>query len=86
MQAGRAASAEPLALPAAQAWLPAERLQIIRTAFDETMRDPAFITEVTQSKIELAPLPGPELQALVARQISTSPALRARILALRLRQ
>jgi tripartite-type tricarboxylate transporter receptor subunit TctC len=62
------------------------RLEMLRTAFDQTMKDPAFIAEVRQSKVELAPLAGSELQALVARQISVSPALRARILALRLRQ
>jgi tripartite-type tricarboxylate transporter receptor subunit TctC len=66
--------------------LPPERLEMLRTAFDQTMKDPAFIAEVRQSKVELAPLPGPELQALIARQVSASPALRARILALRLRQ
>jgi tripartite-type tricarboxylate transporter receptor subunit TctC len=63
-----------------------ERLAMLRTAFDQTMKDPAFIAEVRQSKVELAPLPGPELQALIARQVSVSAALRTRILALRLRQ
>ena len=62
--------------------LGADRVVINTAAFD----NPAFIAEVRQSKVELAPLPGPELQALIARQVSASPALRARILALRLRQ
>jgi tripartite-type tricarboxylate transporter receptor subunit TctC len=66
--------------------LPPERLEMLRTAFDHTVKDPGFIAEVRQSKVELGPLPGSELQALVARQVSVSPALRTRILALRLRQ
>jgi tripartite-type tricarboxylate transporter receptor subunit TctC len=66
--------------------LPPERLDMVRTAFDQTMKDPAFVAEVRQSKVELAPLAGLELQALIARQVSVSAALRARILALRLRE
>lgn len=66
--------------------LPPERLEMIRTAFDETVKDPAFIADMIQSKVELTPLAGAALQELVARQVHVAPALRSRILALRLRQ
>jgi hypothetical protein len=47
--------------------IPRERLAALRTAFDETMRDPAFQAEAGKSGMELAPVSGTEVQDLVAR-------------------
>ena len=66
--------------------LPPERLALLRRAFDDTMKDPQFLAEAAQMKFELGPLPGVALQAIVERQISVSPAIRDRILALGWRQ
>jgi tripartite-type tricarboxylate transporter receptor subunit TctC len=43
-----------------------ERAQILRQAFDDTMKDPAFIADAKRSNLEVAPLNGPEVEKLVA--------------------
>jgi tripartite-type tricarboxylate transporter receptor subunit TctC len=62
--------------------LPPDQLALLRTAFDNTMKDPQFLAEAAQTKFELGPLPGAELQTIVERQVNVSPAIRDRILAL----
>jgi tripartite-type tricarboxylate transporter receptor subunit TctC len=62
--------------------LPPEQLALLRRAFDEMQRDEQFVEEAKQAKIQLGPLPGTALQAIVERQIDVSPAIRDRIVAL----
>jgi tripartite-type tricarboxylate transporter receptor subunit TctC len=50
---------------------PAERVELLRGAFDATMKDPALIAEAAQLKLELSPLPGREVQALIERLYAT---------------
>lgn len=45
--------------------IPAERVKILREAFQKTMKDPEFLAEVRQRKYELDPVSGEELEALV---------------------
>ena len=46
--------------------IPPERAAILRRAFDETMRDPAFLAEAMKAGLEVAPIGGAALQDLVA--------------------
>src|SRR3954470_245772 len=45
--------------------LPADRVALLRTAFDATLKDPDFLAEIKTTKLEFDPLPGADLQALV---------------------
>ena len=53
--------------------VPAERVAALRPAFDETMKDPAYLAEAQKLKIDVDPLTGAELAALV-EQVSKTPA------------
>ena len=46
--------------------IPADRAAMLRKAFDETMKDPAFLAEAAQALLEVAPVGGEELQQLIA--------------------
>ncbi len=48
---------------------PAPILEALRQAFDETMKDPAFVAELRRGNTELNPIGGKELTAVVARTI-----------------
>jgi tripartite-type tricarboxylate transporter receptor subunit TctC len=50
---------------------PAEVLGILRTAFDATMKDPAFLADAEKMKISITPLGGGKVQDLIARLYST---------------
>jgi hypothetical protein len=53
--------------------VPAERVAALRKAFDETMKDPAYLEEAKKLSIDVDPLTGVELAALV-EQVSKTPA------------
>jgi tripartite-type tricarboxylate transporter receptor subunit TctC len=53
--------------------VPAERVEALRRAFDATMKDPAFLADADRSKIEVDPLTGEQVAALV-EQVSRTPA------------
>ena len=50
---------------------PASRVDILRRAFDATMKDPAFIAEGAQMQAEVEPTNGEETQAVLARVYAT---------------
>ena len=52
---------------------PAERVTLLRRAFDATMQDPDFKADVEKMRVSLAPMKGEDLQKLVA-QVSDLPA------------
>jgi len=52
--------------------LEAGRLQLLRSAFDATMKDPEFLAEAKKSKLDLEPENGAYLEALI-RQIYATP-------------
>ena len=58
--------------------LPADRLQILRTAFDDTMKDPEFLAEAKKIHAEIRPVSGADVEALVAKIMATPDALAAR--------
>ena len=51
--------------------LPADRLAMLRAAFDATMKDPDFVAEARASKLELEPEDGEHLAALIAKIYAT---------------
>jgi tripartite-type tricarboxylate transporter receptor subunit TctC len=58
----------PLAAPPGT---PDERVAALRTAFDETMKDPRFLHDVEASHSEFGPISGPDLQRAVERILTT---------------
>ena len=46
---------------------PAQTLGILRTAFDETMRDPQFLDDAEKLRLEITALPGDRVQELVQK-------------------
>jgi tripartite-type tricarboxylate transporter receptor subunit TctC len=51
--------------------LPAERLTMLRAAFDATMKDPDFVAEAKQRKLDLEPEDGEHLAALIRKIYAT---------------
>jgi tripartite-type tricarboxylate transporter receptor subunit TctC len=45
--------------------IPPERLSALRKAFDTTMKDPDFLADAEKGKMEINPLTGPQVDALV---------------------
>jgi tripartite-type tricarboxylate transporter receptor subunit TctC len=58
----------PLAAPPGT---PAERIEALRTAFAETMKDPRFLHDVEASGTEFGPIAGPMLQHSVEQILAT---------------
>jgi tripartite-type tricarboxylate transporter receptor subunit TctC len=52
---------------------PPDRVEALRRAFDATMKDPEFLAEAERTKLTVGPLPGEELQKLVAEVSGLSP-------------
>jgi len=58
--------------------LPPERLALLRQAFDATLRDPAVLAEAQKLGMEINPVSGPDVEALVTRMMNTPDALAQR--------
>jgi tripartite-type tricarboxylate transporter receptor subunit TctC len=58
---------------------PADRVAALRTAFDATMQDPVFRAEAEKARLDLEPVSGVALQAVVEKMVGTSDAVRARV-------
>lgn len=55
--------------------LPAGRLDLLRAAFDSTLKDPGFLAEIEKRKFDMSdPMTGAEIETFVARMASTPPA------------
>ena len=64
----RQAMARPFLAPPG---IPEDRKQALRAAFDETMRDPAFIAEAKQRGLEVNPVSGAEIDKLIEELYQT---------------
>jgi tripartite-type tricarboxylate transporter receptor subunit TctC len=62
--------------------VPAERVAQWRTAFAATLKDPGFVADAARIHIDLSPLPGDELQAIIEKSFDYSPAIIAKAEAL----
>jgi tripartite-type tricarboxylate transporter receptor subunit TctC len=60
------------------AQVPAERVAIIRKAFDETMKDKAFLADTAKQQLPVNPLTGREAEQIVTRLAKVSPAVAAK--------
>jgi tripartite-type tricarboxylate transporter receptor subunit TctC len=62
--------------------LPAERVTLLRRAFDATVKDPEFLDELKKLQLEVGPMPGEELQSLVEEVDKVSPAIMDKVKAI----
>jgi tripartite-type tricarboxylate transporter receptor subunit TctC len=58
---------------------PPERVEALRRAFEETLRDPEYIADARREHANLHPMTGPELAALIASILDTPADIRARV-------
>jgi tripartite-type tricarboxylate transporter receptor subunit TctC len=58
--------------------IPAEQAAILKKAFMETNKDPAYLQEAEKLKIDISPLSGEEIAKIVAKIAKTPPAVAAR--------
>jgi tripartite-type tricarboxylate transporter receptor subunit TctC len=58
---------------------PKDRVQVLRKAFDATMKDPEFLADAKKSRIDLEPIGGEEVQKMVGDMFNLSPALIAKL-------
>ena len=63
--------------------LSADRVEMLRSAFAATLKDPDFLHDISTTRLELEPMSGAELQAIVAASAKVSPAGLARARAAR---
>ena len=59
--------------------VPPVRVAALRKAFDETMRDPAFLAEAKRLLLDVEPMTGEEVAELVKSVLATPPAVVARV-------
>jgi tripartite-type tricarboxylate transporter receptor subunit TctC len=59
--------------------VPAERIDALRRAFDETMKDPEFLAEADRLKLDVDPLNGVEVADLVKDLMATPPDVVTRV-------
>jgi tripartite-type tricarboxylate transporter receptor subunit TctC len=67
---------------AAPPGVPADRVAVLRRAFDATMKDPDFIEEATRVQMEIDPLTGAQIDALLATAYGADKAVVQRAAAL----
>jgi len=60
--------ARPFAAPPG---VPSDRVALLRRAFDDTMKDPAFLADAGKLRLEIDPLTGEEVQNVVSRVLGT---------------
>jgi tripartite-type tricarboxylate transporter receptor subunit TctC len=63
---------------AAPPGVPADRVALLRQAFDATMKDPAFLADAKRLEMEVDPLTGAEVEALLRKAYSAPPDIIAR--------
>ena len=73
---GRIEYARPYFMPPG---VPAERVAALRRAFDATMKDPAFLADAQKLQLELSPMTGEGVQAIVADIVKTPPEIVKRV-------
>ena len=59
--------------------IPADRVAALRAAFDATMKDADFTAEIAKSNSEFNPLPGDQVQKIIAEMAKAPPAMLQRM-------
>ena len=57
---------------------PAERVKALRDAFQAMVKDPEFVADLQRTNVELEPLPGEQVEMLIARTLNVPAAVRDR--------
>ena len=58
--------------------IPADRLKVLRDAFNTMVKDPDFVADIRKLSIELDPLPGDRVQELITRTLAVPGSVRER--------
>jgi tripartite-type tricarboxylate transporter receptor subunit TctC len=58
---------------------PKDRVQILRNAFADTLKDPEFLADAKKSKLDIAPVAGEEMEKVVRGLYEIEPAMLARL-------
>jgi hypothetical protein len=53
--------------------IPADRAQALRAAFDATMKDQAFLADAARTGVDIDPIDGAAVEALLQRLYKASP-------------
>jgi len=69
-------TARPYVLPPGT---PKDRVQILRKAFTETMKDPEFLADAEKSRLDMSPLTGEELEKSVLSIYKAEPEVIAKL-------
>ncbi|MFM1814978.1 MAG: hypothetical protein RLZ98_1673 [Pseudomonadota bacterium] len=59
--------------------LPADRIQILRSAFMNTLKDPEFLKAADKIKLEIQPVPAEEIEAVIKEAAASPPDVIARV-------
>ena len=59
--------------------IPADRVKILRDAFNATMKDPEFLADLDKRQFDLDPVPGEELEKIAKEAMSQTPETIARM-------
>jgi len=68
----RASLGRPFAAPPG---VPADRVAMLRQAFDATLRDPAFLDDANKQQLRVVPITGQQMADLIADAYKTPPAI-----------
>lgn len=55
--------------------VPAERVALLRRAFDEMLKDPAYLADARKARIEVEPVGGAKIQEIVSELVATPSAI-----------
>jgi Tripartite tricarboxylate transporter family receptor len=55
--------------------VPQDRVEALRSAFMATMKDPEYLADAEKTQMEINPVPGEKVQALIKEEYSTPPAI-----------
>jgi tripartite-type tricarboxylate transporter receptor subunit TctC len=58
--------------------IPADRLKVLRDAFNAMVKDPDFVADIRKVNVELDPLPGERVQELITRTLAVPASVRER--------
>ncbi|HEU4342526.1 MAG TPA: tripartite tricarboxylate transporter substrate-binding protein [Candidatus Binatia bacterium] len=58
---------------------PKERVQMLRKAFADTLKDPEFLAEANKARLEIDPVGGEEIEKVVAELFNISPAVKSKL-------
>jgi tripartite-type tricarboxylate transporter receptor subunit TctC len=58
--------------------IPADRLKVLRDAFNAMVKDPEFVADINKVNVELDPLPGERVQDLITRTLAAPASVRER--------